>query len=108
MVDVTSDSHFQRTGKGLEDTLNLMMLVLSFGTNVQVHLSSIAETLEEVEEHLSRHVADEATVEFCIPDKPWTAAEIEADRAETVIHWQAVAIAFDATLVAESLQQAFA
>ena len=61
-----------------------------------------------MEEHLRGHLTNAFTVELGIPDEPGTAAEVEADAAQTVVHRQGVAIAFDATLVAECFQKAFA
>ena len=43
MVDVATDSHFQGTGEGFEDAFYLMMLVLAFGADVEIHLGGIAE-----------------------------------------------------------------
>ena len=43
-----ADCHLQGSGKSFEDAFNLMMLVLAFGLDVQIHLRSIAEALEEV------------------------------------------------------------
>lgn len=48
MVDVATDGHFQRTGQCLEDSFDLVVLVLTLGLDVQIHLRSIAETLEEM------------------------------------------------------------
>ena len=48
MIDITADSHLQRTGQCLEDSFYLMVLVLPLGLNVQIHLRGIAEALEEV------------------------------------------------------------
>ena len=108
MVDVAPDGHLQTAGKGLEDTLNLMMLVSALGLNVEIHLSRIAETLEEMEEHLSRHLTDFLAVECGIPHQPGPAAEVERHLTETIVHGQTEAITLDATLVAQSLEQALA
>ena len=48
--------HFYRAGKGLEDTFYLMMLVRTLGTDIQIHAGSVAQALEEMEEHLRRHI----------------------------------------------------
>ena len=96
MHDVTSDCHLQCTGQCLEDALNLVVLVLPLGTDVQVHAGSIAERLKEVQEHLRGHLANLLSLELCIPHEPGTSAEVECDTAEAVIHGQAVAIALNA------------
>ena len=43
MVNVAADSHFQGTGKGFEDAFYLMVLILAFGANVEIHFGGIAE-----------------------------------------------------------------
>ena len=43
MVDVAADSHFQGAGKGFEDAFYLVVLVLAFGADVEIHLGGIAE-----------------------------------------------------------------
>ncbi len=48
MVDVSSDGHLQTTCQCLEDTLNLVVFVLAFCFDVEVHLSRIGERLEEM------------------------------------------------------------
>ena len=108
MIDVATDCHFQRTGKGLEDALYLVVLVLPFGTDVEVHAGGVAQALEEVEKHLGRHFTDLLALELSIPHQPGTAAEVEGHLAQTVVHRQAVAVALNAALVAKSLQQTFA
>ena len=76
MVDVTADCHFQAAGQSLEDTFYLVVLILSLGLDVQVHLGGIAETLEEVVEHLGGNVADIGAPELDIPDEPGAASEV--------------------------------
>ena len=39
MVDVATDCHADSAGKGFEDTFDLVVLVLSFGFDVEVHAS---------------------------------------------------------------------
>jgi hypothetical protein len=64
--------------------------------------------LEEMLEHLGWHFAHLLSVELGIPNQPWTATEIQCYLTETIVHWQTVAVSFDATLVAQRMQQAFA
>ena len=76
MVDVATDGHLQTACQCLEDSLNLMVLVLPFGTNEEVHACGIAEALEEVEEHLGGHVAHIFALEGGVPHQPGTTAEV--------------------------------
>ena len=85
-----------------------MMLIFALSLDVEVHLCRITQTLEEMLEHLGWHFAHLLSVELGIPDQPWTATEIQCHLTETIIHRQTVAVSFDATLVAQRLQQAFA
>ena len=48
MIDVSAHGHLETAGEGFEDALYLMMLVLTFGLDVQIHLRGIAEALKEV------------------------------------------------------------
>ena len=43
MVDVAANGHLQGTGEGFEDAFYLMMLVLAFGADVEIHFGGIAE-----------------------------------------------------------------
>ena len=45
-----------------------MMLVHTLGTDIQIHAGSVAQALEEMEEHLRRHIPYFLTVKGCIPD----------------------------------------
>ena len=108
MVDVSLYRHFQRTGKRLENAFYLVMLIFALSLDVEVHLCRITQTLEEMLEHLGWHFAHLLSVELGIPNQPWTATEIQCHLTETIIHRQTVAVSFDATLVAQRLQQAFA
>ena len=101
MIDITADGHFQGTCEGFENALNFVMLVLAFSTNVEIHLGSITETLEEMEKHLGRHLTNALTMELGIPDEPGTTAEVETNAAQAIIHRQSITIAFDAAFVTE-------
>ena len=80
-----------------------MMLILPLSLNVQVHPGSVAETLEEMEKHLGRHIAHLLTMELSLPNQPRPAAEIEGHLAKAIVHRQAKAVTLNATLVAQSL-----
>lgn len=47
-MNITTDGHLERTGQGLEDALNLVMLVVSFGLDIEIDAGAIRERLEEV------------------------------------------------------------
>ena len=108
MVDITAYGHFQRPCQRFEDAFYLVVFVVAFSLDVQIHLGSIAETLEKVEEHLCGHFTNALATELSIPYEPGTATEVETDRAETVVHRQAVAVTLNAALVAKSPQQTLA
>ena len=108
MGDVATDSHSEASGEGFEDALYLVMLVLPFGLDVEVHGSTVGQALEEVQEHLCGHLAHLLAMKLGIPYEPGTAPEVECHMAQAVVHWQAIAIALYAALVAKSLAQALA
>ena len=122
MMDIAIDSHLETTGKSLEDTLNLMMLIVALSLDVEVDLGTIAERLEKVEEHLGRHITYIFAFELCIPYKPWTTAKVEGtlcrgfstlakvgfDLTEAIVHWEAEAISANTTLIAKSFRDTFA
>ena len=108
MSHISADSHSQASGKGFEDAFYLVVLVLPFCLDVEVHGCAVAEALEEVEEHLCRHLAHLFPMELGIPHEPRPSAEVECHLAKAVVHGQTVAVALYATLVAERLADAFA
>ena len=77
MMNVTAYGHLDAAGEGLEDTFYLMMLVHTLGTDIQIHAGSVAQALEEMEEHLGRHVANLFTGKGGVPYQPGPSAEIE-------------------------------
>ena len=82
-----------------------MVLVVAMSLDVEVHLRSIAEALEEMQEHLGGHIPYPLAMELGMPLQPGASAEVECHGAQTVVHRQRVAIALDATLGAQRLQQ---
>ena len=103
MENITTDRHLERTGQRLEDALDLMMLIGALGLDVEIHLRSIAQALEEMKEHLRGHLSDLLTLELRIPYQPGPSAEVESYLAQAVIHGQTIAIALDAALVTKSV-----
>lgn len=108
VVYIATDGHLQRAGKSLEDALDLVVLIVAFGLDIKIDAGTVAERLEEVQEHLGRHIADTLAMEFGIPYKPWTSAEVESDLTETIVHRKAESITSDTTLVAQGLGNTFA
>ena len=102
-ADCLSDASCQR----LENALNLMMLVFSFGTDVQVHAGGIAQRFEKMEEHFCRHVSDTFPFEGGIPYQPGASPEVECYLAQTVVHRKAEAVTLNTPLVAKCPVQTF-
>ena len=48
MVNVTTHSHFNRSGKTFEDRFYLVMLICSLCLYVKVHQCAVAKTFEEM------------------------------------------------------------
>ena len=84
-----------------------MVFVVALSFNVEIHPCRIAEALEEMEEHLCRHISDFFPFKFSIPDKPRPSSEIECHLAEAVIHRKRESISLDSPLVAQRLSNAF-
>ena len=99
MMNVTAYGHLDAACEGLEDTFYLVVLVSSFGFDMEVHTGRIAQRFEEMEEHLGRHVANLFAGEGGIPYQPGSSSEIERNHALAVVHGQTVAVAFDTSLV---------
>ena len=85
-----------------------MVLVLAFRFYIQIHLGSIAQGFEEMQEHFCRHFTNLFTNELCIPYQPGTSAEVQANLAKAVIHRQGIAITLDTTLISQCLIDAIA
>ena len=56
MMNVAPYGHLNAAGEGFKDTFYLVVLVSSFGFDMEVHTGRIAQRFEEMEEHLGRHV----------------------------------------------------
>lgn len=81
MVYVTSNGHAERAGQCFEYAFYLMVLVLSFGLDVEVHACCVAKAFEEVREHFGRHATDFLAFEFRVPYQPWASSEVESHMA---------------------------
>ena len=101
---VAANGHLQRAGKCLEYTLTQVVIVLTFGLDMQVTTHSHAQRLEEVLKHLCWHIPHSLTGEGYIPHKIGTATEINQHHSLALIHRQHKTVAVDTALRAESLQ----
>ena len=81
-----------------------MMLVRTLGTDIQIHASSVAQALEEMEEHLRRHIPYFLTVELSVPNQPRTATEIQRHATQAVVHRKAIPITLDPSLITQRFQ----
>ena len=59
-----------------------------------------------MQKHFGRHLPYLLAFEFCIPDQPRTTSEIQSNLTQAIIHWQTIAVSFNASLVAQSFTQA--
>ena len=107
MVDVSFHCHLERASQRLEDTFYLVVLILALSLDVEVHLCCIAQALEEMLEHLRWHFSHLLTMELSIPNQPWSATEVKCHLSKAIVHRQTIAITFDASFVAQGLQEAF-
>ena len=58
MCNVSADCHSQASCKSFEDAFYLVVLILAFCLDIQIHSCAVGQTLEEVQEHFRRHLAD--------------------------------------------------
>ena len=105
MIDIALDRHLDGTGQRLEDSFYLVMLVLTFGLDVEIHLGRIAQRLEEMQEHFRRHLPYLFTFEVGIPYQPRTASEIQGYLTQAIVHREAIAITFDTSLIAQGFRK---
>lgn len=98
MMNVAPYGHINAAGESFKDTFYLVVFVTSFGFDMEVHTGRIAQRFEEMEEHLGRHVANLFAGEGGIPYQPGPSAEIKLNHALAVVHGQAVAVTFNASL----------
>ena len=62
-----------------------MVLIFTLSLDVEVHMGRVAETLEEMKEHLGGHRANLLAMELGIPYKPGTPTEVERHLATTIV-----------------------
>lgn len=107
MVNIAFHGHADAAAQSLEDAFDLVVLVVATGLDIQIHAGGVAQTLEEMEEHLGRHAADILAVELGIPHDPGTASEVEHHLTQAVVHRKGETVTLDTALVAQGLAQAF-
>jgi len=90
MVYIAAYSHADSPCQRLENSFNLVMLILPLRLDVQVHTGSITEALEEVQEHFCRHLPYPFPMEISIPHQPGAPAEVKGDAAQAIVHRQCV------------------
>ena len=61
-----------------------------------------------MQEHFGRHLPYLLAFEFRIPYQPRTTSEIQSYLTQTIIHWQAIAVSFDTSLVTQRFTQTIA
>ena len=86
MMNVTAYGHLDAAGESLEDTFYLVVLIGSLGLDMEVHTGRITQRLEEMEEHLRRHISHFLTVELSVPNQPRTATEIQRHTTQAIVH----------------------
>ena len=84
------------------------MLVRTLGTDIQIHAGSVAQALEEMEEHLRRHIPYFLTVELSVPNQPRTATEIQRHATQAIVHRKAIPITLDPSLITQRFQHRLA
>jgi hypothetical protein len=99
MCNVSSDSHSQASCESFEDAFYLVVLVLAFCLDIQIHSGAVGQTLEEVQEHFCWHLSDFLAMELCIPHQPRSSAKVKGNLTKAIIHRQTIAITLYATLV---------
>ena len=76
MINVSTHRHFDTPCQCLEDAFYLMMFVSAFSPDMKIHPCGVAQTLEEVEEHLCGYVTDAFAAELYIPYQPGSATKV--------------------------------
>ncbi len=100
VINIPLHRHLQCTCQRLENTLYLMMFVLSFGFYIKIHPGSITQGFEEVQEHFCRHVSYLLALELGIPYQPRASTKVKTHLAKAVVHRKGITIAFNAPLTA--------
>ena len=107
MGNISAHSHAKTTGKSFEDTFYLVMLILTFSLDVEIHASAVRKALEEMHEHLSRHLTYPLAMKLRVPNQPWASSKIQCHLTQAIIHGETIAIALYSTFVTQCLHDAF-
>lgn len=83
MMNVAPYGHLNAAGEGFKDTFYLVVLVSSFGFDMEVHTGRIAQRFEEMEEHLGRHVANFSRVKVASHT-----SQARPPKSSETMHWQ--------------------
>ena len=108
MFGIAPHSFSQGAGEGFEEAFGLVVLVGARGVQMEVHLGSDGEGVEEMVEHFGGHVAYAFALERGVPNEPGAPAQVEGALAEAVVHREHVAVALHAEFVAYGATQTFA
>ena len=103
MANISLDSTLESLGKCLEDSFYFMMFIGTFCFDVEIHSGIITETLEEMEEHLCRHITNFLSLEICFPYQPRSSSEIQSYLTKTIIHRQTESITLNTPFVCNGL-----
>ena len=69
--------------------------------NVEVHVGTVAQTLEEVHEHFGGHLPNHFAVKLRLPHKPAPSTKVKCHSGVAVVHRQHEAISLYASLASE-------
>ena len=86
MCYISADSHSQAASKRFEDAFYLVVFVLTFCLDVQIHRCAIGQTFEEVQEHFCWHLTDFLAMELSIPHQPRSSAKVKGNLTKAIIH----------------------
>ena len=84
MMNVTAYGHLDAAGEGLEDTFYFVVFIGSLGFDMEVHTGRITQRLEEMEEHLGRHVAQSFSRVKVVSHT----SQARPPKSSETIHWQ--------------------
>ena len=77
-MDIAIDSHLKASCERLEDSFDLMVLVVTFGLDIEIDAGTVAERLEEMQKHLGWHISYSFAMKLGIPHEPWPSAKVES------------------------------
>src|SRR5690606_40400003 len=81
------------------------MLIIAPAFDVQVTFCGVGKGFKEMIKHFSRHIADPLTLEIYVPNQPVSAAEINGNLSQAIVHRQKKSIPFNPFFYAQSLPE---